>query len=89
MDNYLGDFKDVADEIKVDEPLLKTYMDDFWDAVLFARESLEDAINALMDSASENRPGEIRVNTEHFMELSSGVRNALREIKELEGERRV
>ena len=102
--NMTPDENDVLSEIKTDEPLdFPTEMELFWESILTAKEALEDALSLLMlhegcaydaeehlaNSAISDRPGEIRVNTDHFMNLSGGVRNAMLDIKEVEGERRI
>ena len=92
MDDYLGDFKDVDDEITKDEPeesILPTDMELFWESILTAKEALEDAVVYLMASSASDRPGEIKSDTEHFMNISAGVAKALRELNDVWGEKRI
>ena len=92
MDDYLGDFKDVDDEITKDEPeesILPTDMELFWESILMAKEALEDAVGHLMASSASDRPGEITNNTEQFRNIKAGIQYVMRELKEVEGERRI
>jgi len=85
------DYQDVKDEIKIDEPdesIFPTDMELFWESILMAKEALEDAVGHLRESASSDRPGEIKSDTEHFMNIKAGIQYAMRELKEVEGERR-
>ena len=79
---------DVLSETKTDD-MLPTEMELFWKSILTAKEALEDAVNHLRESASSDRPGEITNNTEHFSTIRSSTQYALRELKEVEGERRI
>jgi len=83
--------KDYRDEITIDESeesILPTDMELFWKSILMAKEALEDAVDHLRESASSDRPGEIKSDTEHFMNIKAGIQYAMRELKEVEGERR-
>ena len=82
------DEKDFIDETKTDD-MLPTEMELFWKSILTAKEALEDAVNHLRESASSDRFGEIIENTEHFRNIKAGIQYALRELKEVEGERRI
>ena len=84
--------KDYRDEITIDEQdesILPTDMELFWESILMAKEALEDAVGHLRESASSDRPGEIKSDTEHFMNIYAGVAKALRELNDVWGEKRI
>ena len=86
------DYQDVKDEIKIDEPdesIFPTDMELFWKSIFMAKEALEDAVGHLRESASSDRPGEIKSDTEHFMNISAGVVKASRELNDVWGEKRI